>query len=285
MTHWYTKAGEPMHSLPNEAARKRGEVGAMRDTTLRDARKLQLAPSVTTVTKCADKGEFLLQWGKRQALYSAVIAGMPNFTLDENGCLPWGKGTEFEQWADACIKDAEHQVAIKATRGSDLHEACSLAWNAYDSIPPQYLAHVDGMVAMIEQNFGKRQWKAEHAFAHGLGFGGSIDLQTLDDDPDPIILDYKFKDFDNSRDAAYFVYDEHKMQLGGYRIGTGKRKARCFNAFGSITDPGLVLLHTHTEDDIQQGEQMFLHMLNFWKAKNGYRPEWAVDELTSLPRT
>lgn len=275
MTHWYSKAGEPMHQLPNEAARKRGDAGAMRDTTLRDARKLALAPSVTTVTKMIDKGDFLLKWGKRQAIYSAVIMGIPNFTLDADGCLPQGKGSEFEAWADECIKDAEAQVRIKSERGSLLHEACSLAWHAYDAIEAQYLAHVDGMMKMLEANFGKRQWKAEHAFAHPLGFGGSIDLQTLDDDPDPIILDYKFKDFDASRDAEYFVYDEHRMQLGGYRIGTGKKKARCFNAFGSITDPGLVLLHAHTEADIAAGEQMFLHALGFWQVKNDYKPAWA----------
>lgn len=283
MTHWYTKAGEPMRALPNEAARKKGDATAMRDTTLRDARKLQLAPSVTTVTKMIDKGDFLLKWGKRQAIYAAVIAGIPDFTLVD-GCLPEGKGTEFEAWADKCIKDAEHQVAVKAERGSILHDAMMMAHHAYDNIAPQYLAHVDGMMAMLEKNFGKRQWRAEFTFSHGLGFGGSVDLSTLPDDPDPIILDYKFKDFDESRDAAYFVYDEHKMQLGGYRIGLDMPKARCFNAFGSITDPGLVLLHSHTEDDIYAGEKMFLHALSFWKVKNGYSPEWAVDELTSLPR-
>ena len=269
MTHWYSCAGEPMHTVPNKS-----RPGEFRDTTLKDARKLNLNPSVTTVTKMIDKGEFLLKWGKRQAIYSAVIAGIPDFVLDQHGCLPQGKGTEFEQWADECIMVAERQVLVKAERGSILHDMMMKAHNAYHSIKAQYLAHVDGMFALLEKHFGKRKWRAEYTFAHPMGFGGSVDLSTLPGDPDPIILDYKFKDFDESRDAAYFVYDEHRMQLGGYRIGLEMPGARCFNAFGSISDPGLALLHAHTEEDIRQGEEMFRHALAFWQAKNNYRPHW-----------
>ena len=268
MTHWYTNAGEPMHEVPNAS-----KPGQMRETTLRDARKLKLNPSVTTVTKIIDKGDMLLQWGKRQAIYSAVIAGIPKFQLVD-GCLPQGRGTEFENWANACIKDAEAQVREKAERGSILHDAMMKAHHAYEHIEPQYLAHVDGMMAMLERNFGKREWIAEKCFAHEDGFGGSVDLQTADDDEDQIILDYKFKDFDESRDAEYFVYDEHRMQLGGYRKGLRKPGARLFNAFGSITQPGLVLLHAHSEEDARKGEAMFDLALRFWQAKNSYTPEW-----------
>lgn len=275
MSHWYTNAAEPMHTMPNEAARKRGEDGAVRETTLRDARKFNLNPSVTTVTKIIDKGEMLLEWTVRQALYSALVHpdGFPQCELDADGCVS-EKDPAFLKWAKDCREDAKRQVAAKAERGSILHDAMMKAHHAYHSIEPQYLAHVDAMMAMLEKNFGRRTWIAEQCFAHPDGYGGSIDLQTADDDPDPIILDYKFKDFDESRDAEYFVYDEHRMQLGGYRQGRRKPKARLFNAFGSISKPGLVLLHTHTEEDAQQGEEMFALALKLWQAKNKYVPNW-----------
>lgn len=270
MTHWYTHAGEPAHEQPNKS-----KPGTMRETTLRDARKLNLNPSVTTVTKILDKGDTLLEWQIKQALYSAAVHpnGWPEFDLDEDGALS-EKDPTFLAWAKDCRMDAKRQVNAKAERGSILHDMMMRAHHAYDSVEPQYLAHVDGMMAMLERNFGKRRWIAEKTFAHPLGFGGSVDLQTVDDDEDQIILDYKFKDFDESRDAEYFVYDEHRMQLGGYRHGLRKPKARLFNAFGSITKPGLVLLHSHTEEEAAQGEAMFLLALKLWQVKHMYAPQW-----------
>lgn len=280
MSHYYTHAGEPRHFMPNEAARKRGEANAQRETTIRDARKLNLNPSVTTITKIVDKGDLLLEWTIKQALYSAATHpdGWPRFQLVDGVLLE--KDPDFVRWAERCRADAKQQVAVKAERGSILHDMMMRAHHAYDSIEPQYLAHVDGMFAKLRELFGQRKWIAEHSFAHPLGFGGSVDLHTdADDDcpldsPQQIILDYKFKDFDDSRDASYFVYDEHRMQLGGYRIGLRRPKARCFNAFGSISDPGLVLIHEHSEADIKHGEEMFLAANALFQAKHKYRPRW-----------
>jgi hypothetical protein len=274
MSHYYTRDGKPMHFVPNESARKRGEANATRETTIKDARKHKLVPSVTTITKIVDKGDFLLEWLIKQALYSAAVHpdGWPRFNT-VNGVLR-EDDPDFVAWAARCRADSKRQVTVKAERGSILHDAMMKAHHSYNEIEPQYLAHVDGMMEMLDNNFGKRQWIAELCFAHRGGWGGSVDLHTHKDDPDPIILDYKFKDFDENKDAAYFVYDEHRMQLGGYRLGLEMPKARCFNAFGSISHPGLVLLHPHRESDIQQGEAMFRAALALFHAKTGYDPTW-----------
>lgn len=275
ISHWYKQNGEPCHEVPNEAARKRGEAGAMRETTLRDARKLKLAPSVTTVTKAIDKGMMLAEWQITQALYSALVhpEGFPCCARQADGSIH-EKDPEFVRWANECKADARRQVQVKADRGSILHDACMRAHHAYHTIEPQYLAHVDGMMAMLEREFGKRRWITEGTFVHPDGFGGSIDIRTPPDDPDPIVADYKFKDFDESREASYFVYDEHKMQLGGYSIGVRMENARLFNLFGSISDPGLVLIHRHSQADADHGRKMFRAALAFWQAQNQYQPDW-----------
>lgn len=270
MSHFYANDGTPRHYMPN--ASKPGE---MRETTIRDARKHNLNPSVTTILKVMDKGDILLEWQIKQALYAALVHpnGFPRLERDANGAIS-EKDPAFIKWAGECRRDAKRQVEVKAERGSILHDAMMLAHKRYHEIEPQYLAHVDGMMQMLRDNFGEREWIAEHNFACALGFGGSIDLHTPEDDPDPIILDYKFKDFDESRDASYFVYDEHKIQLAGYRLGINRPKARLFNAFGSISDPGLVLLHAHSEEDARQGEQMFRAVLALHQAKTQYIPKW-----------
>lgn len=270
MSHWYTKAGDPMHYVPNGS-----KPGELRETTLRDARKLNLFPSVTTVLKIIDKGDILLKWSLRQALYAALVHpdGFPRVSRREDGTVD-EKDPAFVKWADQCIADARRQVQVKAERGAILHDMMMKAHTEPHTIPPQYQAHVEGMFEMLERNFGRRVWIAEGSFACPHGFGGQIDLRTHPDDDDPIVLDYKFKDFDESRDAAYFVYDEHAMQLGGYTIGVNMPNARCFNAFGSISEPGLVLLHAHQPNVIEQGRQMFMAALALWQAKHNYRPTW-----------
>ena len=271
MSHWYGKGGEPMHEVPNAS-----KPGLMRATTVRDARKLGLWPSVTTVQKTLAKGMMLDEWLIDQALYAALVhpKGFPRCTLQEDGSVSF-KDPEFVAWAKQCKADARAQVQVKAERGSILHDMMMRAHHAYDTVPPQYLAHVDGMFEMLHARFGTRQWIAEGSFCNTeLGFGGSIDLRTLPDDPDPIILDYKFKEFDDTKKASYFIYDEHRMQLGGYSIGPGDyTKARLFNAFSSITEPGLVLIHEHSAEDAQYGRDLFLATLRVWQTQNGYAPK------------
>jgi hypothetical protein len=54
-SHWYSLDGKPCHTVPN----KDGD--GTRTTTLRDARKLQLLPSVTTIIGILDKPQ-LTKW-------------------------------------------------------------------------------------------------------------------------------------------------------------------------------------------------------------------------------
>lgn len=62
--HWYKRDGEPLHSVLSG----RGEP---RPTTLRDARKLGLLPSVTNILGVINKPE-LVEWKMTQAVLAAL---------------------------------------------------------------------------------------------------------------------------------------------------------------------------------------------------------------------
>ena len=62
--HWYTQEGEPMYTIV-------GANGKERNTTLRDAKKDNLVPSVTTVLSLVAKPG-LENWKINQALNSAL---------------------------------------------------------------------------------------------------------------------------------------------------------------------------------------------------------------------
>ena len=69
--HWYTKDGEPMYEIV-------GSNGKIRATTLRDAKKIGLVPSVTTIIGQLNKPA-LIGWAQKQVLLSALtLPRLPN---------------------------------------------------------------------------------------------------------------------------------------------------------------------------------------------------------------
>ena len=60
--HWYDRSGNPAYTYIN----KKGEE---KPTTLREARKLNLVPSVTTIISCASAPQ-LVNWKIDQAILS-----------------------------------------------------------------------------------------------------------------------------------------------------------------------------------------------------------------------
>ena len=63
--HWYTRDGLPQYTVPSK------KDGSPRATTLRDARTMNLVPSVTTVLNVAAKPA-LLAWLQQQVLLAAL---------------------------------------------------------------------------------------------------------------------------------------------------------------------------------------------------------------------
>src|SRR5262252_4924511 len=98
--HWYRRDGEPLHSVLSSK-------GELRPTTLRDARKLGLLPSVTNVLGVIHKPE-LVEWKVTQAVLAALT-------------LPRGQGEELGVFAKRVVEDAQSQVRGAAEFGKAFH--------------------------------------------------------------------------------------------------------------------------------------------------------------------
>ena len=98
--HWYTRDGAPMYTV--EAAK-----GGQRNTTLRDARKLNLVPSVTTILNVAAKPG-LTQWLQKQVLLAALT-------------LPRMSGEPEEDFIARIIDDSKEQGRAAADAGTEIH--------------------------------------------------------------------------------------------------------------------------------------------------------------------
>lgn len=242
--HWYTRDGVPQYTV--EAAK-----GGQRPTTLRDARKMNLVPSVTTILNIAAKPA-LMAWMQQQVLLAALT-------------LPRRPDEPEKEYIDRIISDSKEQGRSAADAGTDIHASIQAY---YEGKPTgKHAEHVDGTQACIESHFGVHQWISERSFGHELGFGGKADMYTAEGDG--IVLDVKTKEFTDP--DAVGAYDEHLMQLAAYRVGLGVPKARCANVFVSRNDPGLAVVREWSQDDLRRGWEMFCCLLSFWQLKNQHK--------------
>jgi hypothetical protein len=240
--HWYTRDGAPMYTV--EAAK-----GGQRNTTLRDARKLNLVPSVTTVLNVAAKPA-LVQWMQRQVLMAALT-------------LPRRQEEPEDNWIDRIIVDSKEQGRAAADAGTDIHASIQ---TYYEGGPvKKHTEHIGACARVITETFGMHGWIAERSFSHEIGFGGKVDLHS----PQGVVIDVKTKDF--SDPAKVDAYDDHLMQLAAYRVGLGMPQARCANVFVSRSVPGLTKLVEWTPEDLDRGWLMFSALLNFWQLKNQHK--------------
>ena len=248
--HWYTRKGEPMYQIE-------GANGKIRNTTLRDARKHDLVPSVTTILGVAAKPG-LEKWKMQQVLFAALT-------------LPKRDGESETQYLDRILDDSREQAKAAADVGTQIHAAIQQYYEEDVRYPVEYVQYVSGVDSQIERFFGKHDWECETAFAHELGYGGKADMLTRSsDDPSVgILLDVKTKEFYDPEKVE--AYDEHLMQLAAYRMGLGVPNARCANVFVSRGIPGMVKIIEWSPEDLDRGWEMFRSLLTFWQLKNNHK--------------
>lgn len=239
--HWYGRNGEPAYTIV-------GANGKARPTTLRDARKLNLVPSVTTIIKVASQPG-LDRWKQEQVLLAALT-------------LPKVDDESDDDYIARILDDSKDAARSAADAGTDIHAAIEAFYmgQQYD----RHREHVQGAHNLLLSTYGHQPWVAERSFCHELGFGGKVDLHAPG-----FVVDVKTKEFADP--AKIDGYDEHRMQLAAYRVGLGMPQARCANLFVSRSVPGLSVLKEWTEEDISTGWQMFCHLLQFWQLKNNHR--------------
>ena len=249
--HWYSKTGAPAYEMP-------AKNGNPRPTTLRDARKLNLVPSVTMIMRCA-AAPALEKWKRDQLLMASLT-------------LPRVDGEETDEFAKRVIKDAEDQSKMARELGTTIHGCIEkdLCRQPYDQ---NYNPHVDGALVVISKWCdGLDDIRPEKSFCHPLGYGGKCDAHK-----EGFVADFKSKDF--TTDKLPETYDDHAMQLAAYREGFKMPYARGAIVYVSTSVPGLAHLVEVQEDDLARGWNMFLTLLRFWQFKNRYVPQIGMENI------
>lgn len=238
--HWYSPDGSPAYTI-------KGANGAERQTTLRDAKKIGLFPSVTTILKAAAKPG-LERWKAEQLLMSALT-------------LPRLPGEMEKAWIGRVWEDSIQQAVKAAERGTAIHAAieCYLTDREY---PAEFDPYVQAAMDAIRP-LGQQKWSPEKSFAYVLGYGGKVDLHSPE-----VVLDFKTKDGDL---LDVKCWDDHFMQVAAYARGLLLPNAGCGIVFVSRTEPKAKLV-MHTREETQRGWLMFHRLLEYWQAEKNYSP-------------
>ena len=251
--HWYTRQGEPRYTVKSAK-------GEDRATTLRDARKLDLIPSVTTIIGVAAKPG-LERWKQEQVLLSALT-------------LPRKEGESESDWLDRVIDDSKETGRAAADFGTEIHASIQGHFEG-QSVAYEHQLYVEAAVNALTETFGDCKWIAEKSFGHLMGFGGKVDLHVparpsgrRPETMSGFVVDIKTKEF--GPDDKVSGFDDHLMQLAAYRMGLHMGSARCANVFVSRNHPGLARVVEWSADDLRRGWQMFVSLLEFWQTKNNY---------------
>jgi hypothetical protein len=260
-SHWYFPDGTPLHEVP------RADGKGQRPTSLRDARKLGLFPSVTNVLSILAKPG-LDAWKQEQAILAALT-------------LPRTEGETLDDFAKRVLVDMTSEVGRAADRGSAVHAAIE------GYAQGRWLPEDKGVARLFEP---ARQWfdkevlavhSVEIATAHlEWGYAGRVDLvATLRSTGRPTVIDFKTQKTRRDKDGSFkpILHDTWPLQLEAYRMALASRdKGLADAAIASVvigsTDPVPVVVKVWDDADKDGYFRAFLAARDLWVWQKNYCP-------------
>lgn len=238
--HWYKANGEPCYEIE-------GKNGKARPTTLRDARKLNLYPSVTGVIRLMD-APGLTRWLVQTAIESALT-------------LPRIEGETSDAFLIRVEADRKAQAEAARNRGTEIHGAIEKHYRN-ELGESSWSPWIVEAVGEINTVCGVQTWKPERSFADPRGYGGKTDLHSGE-----WVLDFKTID----KDVPKTLFDEHICQLAAYREGLNIPGARAGILYVQRERPAAKLIEA-SAFDLDRGWEMFQALLALHRAKTGHKP-------------
>lgn len=247
--HWYAQDGSPRYSIM-------AKNGNERTVTLRDARKENLVPSVTSVLSILDKPG-LNRWKENQVLMSALT-------------LPKIEGESLDEFSVRVKEDSRKQSEQARDKGTFIHGQVEKYFKN-TSCDPEYQPLCTLVDYEISEAFKEPYaFNTERSFSHKDGYGGKTDLFSTDFDG--IVIDFKTTEF--TADNLPPGWPEQCWQLAAYRHGLNMPEARAANVYISTSVENLVHVRKWSNDELNSGLEVFLAALELWKRIKKYRSEY-----------
>lgn len=221
-SHWYSRSGQPVYEVEMKT-----KPGQFKRTTLREARALDLVPSVTTVLSVLDKPG-LDTWKIEQAILAART-------------LPMLDGESEDDFVHRVIDDSLAYTDRARTIGVAHHDTIESyakfmngtesTYYRNDDVPEQT---IEGFDAWTKKN-GVVLNELEVCFASPYGYGGRIDaIGSMNGQR--TYFDWKTKSTSN----GIFWDTQWACQLAAYSHGKGHPDSLLCNVIVSVDEPGRI---------------------------------------------
>ena len=248
--HWYRADGEPLHTIDMTN-------GGERNTTLRDARKMNLFPSVTTVLK-----DVLVNYGVQKWLRNTLLESA--YTLPESFRLQ-----AFANYKLKVEEEAEEFGAKARDFGSKVHDAIDCYhlnkdYVADEEIEP-YLAEYR---KWFEANIISVISSEETVVNHDTGYAGRMDLVADHREHGLCVIDFKTQ---RAKGSVKF-YDTWLYQLAAYRKCIPS-KPNCLSVAMNSIAPAAPVEKLWSVQEVKTGWDVFRRVCEIWQLQRGYFPE------------
>lgn len=248
--HWYTASGEPRY-----------------DATLREARRDNLLPSITTIEKKEITSHNLYVWAKEQLVMSALT-------------LPRVEGESMDVFATRVVADSSEERSKSALFGTKIHHLidCHLNKKPVDwgTVTDHDKATVFPVWEWIDKNLDlSLPFASEKVFVHlGYGYAGRVDFTGYMYTGNPqsrnrVVIDWKTQYTKNGKTNHY---DTWAIQLAAQEaailVGMNDYEPiTCMNVIISTKQPGLIDPYTWSDEDIDRYGKVFNHALQIFQLR------------------
>jgi hypothetical protein len=256
--HWYDRTGMQVATVLSSDLK---EI----KPTLRQARKLDLVPGVTTIIKEAHK-EQLVMYRERQVLLASLTLGRKMSETDDD-------------FISRIMRDAKEAAFQAADKGSQIHARVEHGLHSRESGDEWVLAVREQLSSLYDGD--STAWRCERPCVHPYGYGTksdlSLDVTQADLHSGDIrriqwVVDMKTKD--GNLDNVTQLYIEHSQQLAATAHALEMPNANGAILYVSRTEPTAKLVIA-TQEEMEHGWATFCALLNYWQVKNKYAPSWA----------
>jgi len=245
--HWYTAEGESAHVVI-------GKNGNERNTTVADARKMGLYPSVTSILSILDKPQ-LTNWKIEQSIMASLT-------------LPKEENETLEDYARRVVKDSKESTTKAAEHGTKMHtEMENILLGRAVSRDETLAPYIETFKKWADANIEKTYW-CEKGLV-GAGYAGRCDAYVKLRGIGDAIIDLKNRKVNPKYDP---FYDTDCAQLWAYRNASENPKAACVSVVLASNDATKLMTKAWDEDELYQAGIAFCAMQKVWAWVKGYTP-------------
>jgi len=251
--HWYQRDGAPLHTVLSAK-------GEPRPTTLRDARKLNLLPSVTNILGVIAKPE-LTAWLQEQAVMAALT-------------LPRLPGESEDAFARRVVEDSQTTRDGAADFGTAFHNGAERVAKTLEVDTKHPAADWLGHYRVWYQgNAALLNWTEKVLVNRAIGYAGTADLFIEHVIHGPVLVDLKTMKIKPG--AKVSPYKSWCYQLAAYRKALGQ-PVKCMNLIVNSNEASAPIEHVWTDAEMELGEAAFEAAHRLWVIEKGYDPTVTV---------